>query len=432
MRHFDLNDLLDTWSTELGIDRETLRLQIVDLSRAIVVLREAGGRPTSLDDAEDTADALYRLVLNMTLLAPFRGRMNDQAAAAAARRYARNRGYDLRLRDGGENLAQIVEGDGLDPVDIRRAYRTALHPNGLPVRCPEDLTGTFTAISHAMSEPSPDLRGVCSVLRDGANAAARALGAQVLLPHEREGRDDEDETLFTESIERVLDSQLRIIIGDPKSQGCAVEREWSFRLGIPVIEFIFGTAMHPHRDGPDRLIPIHVDIENPQAAVDELRLKLAGFAWAAQDQRAVAASYEIKNAEELAHVRGTWDGLDDKQKRALASRARMSVPYITGLLHSGHGLELASDEQRRALELALKLHNHRLAAMPRRLGKRDMDLIGDACAKRGVSPRDSLEIAARIEADLAQSRVRGQLRGPVDAQARVDDIIRELRIKRAL
>ena len=429
MRYYDLNDLLNTWAQEFPQDRETLRLQTVDLSAAIIALREAGGAPTSSNLARDTADGLYRLMVNMTVLAPFRGALNDRAAAASARQYARNRGFELRLNDGGLELAQVVEADGLDPADICRAYMQALRPTGEPPRCPDDLAGATVSISHAVSDPSPQLKGLVSVMRTGIAAVTRQLGGQVRLPSQIAAHNVASaRKSFTASVQRVLDAGILVVIGDPKGQGCAVEREWALRLGIHIIEFVTGPAIHPHRDGPERVTTIPVDPRRPEQATQALREKLREFAWAAQDQTAAARSYEVKNSEELAHLRGVWAGLSNRRQRALAGRVHMSGPYIEGLLHSGLGLELASEEQRRALELMLHLPAHRRVVAPRRLTSRDEDLIADETERLRLSHRDTFRVAAHVEHQLAKSRLRGQMNDSADARKRVEAALRSLGI----
>ena len=425
------------------------RLVLSDKTAAIVALREAGGPPVDEDEKVDVAGGIYRLMINLLELQPYRGNRGDAVAAAAARDYALNRGYELGLRDGGLELAQIAEADALSPQDIKLALLKALRPGTSPAICPPDLVGTTLCVSHAVSDPTPELVRTIKYLRAGIEDVASGLGARISFPRpraciSRDGRRHNPEfsdfaspedvarsdVLFTESLIRVGGGHIVVIIGDPRGQGSAVEREWSLRLGIQVIELMNDQSVHPHQDGPGRVCTIHVRSNNLDRTIADLERSLSELSWAAQDQRAVAEAYEIKNAEELIHVRNAWHALDERQKLQTAARARMSVPYINGILSAGLALELASNEQRRTLELVLKQPPHRLEIQPIRPGDRDMQLIGNAAKIRKLEGYDFIRVYEYICQDIGKSRLRkGQLHHPSDALEHVDGAIHALGIK---
>lgn len=446
MRHFGYQDWLATVSRDRQISINDLTLKFVDPIAAMMALRSAGGPPTSEDELTDVANGLSELLIWLTRLRPFRNNFHDRATLAAGRKYAQNRGCELTLPGNGLDLIEQIDVCRLDRCDIRRSLLGALKGSRpIAKRSGErrELRGARASIARAISDPTPELIRVTDYIDKRIEKLLIGRGAQVLSPSPRNriandgsrwqsGATAESfeeattEDLFVGSMKRVSSADVLIIIADPKSAGVHVEREWALRLGIPIMELRMNPTPHPHQDGPARIVTIDVDEKRPQLAVRAFEQALDDHLWAVLDQNADAAAHEIKNADALAQLRTSWSSLTAADQRVVASILQMSRGYIRGLLHNGLSLELASDRQRRGLDVALQVGNTRGSTCDRRMSDLEIELLSTAGDDLGLSGARLVRAVALAHEGLVKPRLKTGLRGPEDARRCMIEAVKRL------
>jgi hypothetical protein len=436
MRHFGYQDWLETVSHDRQIGINDLTLKFVDPIAAIMALRSAGGPPTSDDELTDVANGLGELLIWLTRLRPFRNNFHDRATLAAGRKYAQNRGYELNLRGNGLDLIEQIDVCGLDRCDIRRSLVGALRRFGPTARRSgqqQELHAAKASIARAISDPTPELIQVTHYIDKRIEELLIGRGVQVLTPSPKNriandgsrwhagtaaesSEEATTEDLFVGSMKRVSSADVLVIIADPKSAGVHVEREWALRLGIPIVELRLSRTPHPHQDGPARVVTIDVDKKRPHLAVRAFEQALDDHIWAVLDQKADAAAHEIKNADAIAQLRTSWSSLMTADQRCVAKILQMSRGYISGLLHNGLSLELASDRQRRGLEVALQVGNTRGSACDRRMSDLEIELLSMAGDDLGLSGVRLVRAVVLAHEGLVKPRLKTGLRGPEDAR----------------
>jgi hypothetical protein len=436
MRHFGYQDWLETVSNDRQISINDLTLKFVDPIAAIMALRSTGGPSTSADELTDVANGLGELLIWLTRLRPFRSNFHDRATLAAGKKYAINRGYILDLRGNGLDLVEQIDACGLGRDDIRRSLvggLSKLRPNISEGAGTRELRGSKATVARAISDPTPELIQVTSYIIKRIEGLVIGRGAQVLSPSPKNriandgsrwqagsGAESFEEAttedLFVGSMKRVSSADLLIIIADPKSAGVHVEREWALRLGIPIIELRLNRTPHPHQDGPARIITIDVDKTRPQLAVRAFEQALGANTWAVLDQKADAAAHELKNSDALAQLRTSWSALGADDQRGVANILQMSRGYINGLLQNGLSLELASDRQRRGLDVALHVGNTRGSTCDRRMSELEIELLSFAGDELGLRGSRLVRTVVLAHEGLLKPRRKTGLRGPEDAR----------------
>lgn len=444
MRFYGLDDYFQTLSRSLRIDVETLRFRVVDISAAILALHDAGRLPVSQGERQDTADGLHRLMVDLTLLMPYRAGLHETTVAAAATDYARNRGYELRLPDRGRGLTQIIQTESLPPRDIKRALYDALHAvPGSARTFPENFQGISVCISHAVSDPSPELVGVTAYLSREIGHHLRSLGAQVRAPvtHELvagDGRTHRGKVVgerprrtgetFTRSIDRLSNSHVLIVISEPRSQGSCVEREWAMRLRIPVVELRLDRCVHPHQDGPGRVRTFDVDVRRPRVALDAIWAHLDYMRPVLRDQVAVHRAYEMKNEAPLTYLRTAWKALHTQERANVTRITELSPAYVEALLSNGVALELASLTQRQQLETVMGVPTSlSLAGWIPRLSERDRATVAEAGVGLGLTGVELVAAVSLAEDQLARSKMRANHITRAQAQAQMVEALAAFR-----
>lgn len=442
MRYFDYRAWVQTYSRTLYTDPETLHLKLADPDAVLLALRAAGGQPVSDDDAQDTAEAAFRLLQHLTLIPPVIVRRREAAAYAATVQLAANRGWKLRLANDGAQLMAAMEADA-DPEPLIRAIRHAMTPSPqTKIDFQEKLRGVTVCLSHAVTNPTPELEAITDFLTRKVSKNLRAAGAQVLQPDpvdhvggdnrrdrrwrsKGRARSARTHEILTRSLQRISRAHVLVLISDPRSQGCVVEREWALRRGIPIIELPLHDGLHPHQDGPNCIWTVPVNLTTPQDALELLDGKIAEVMWAIRDQVAISESIARMNEVLHARLRGSWETLNARQRNRIARSARMSRPFIEGILYSPNALELTSALQLRGLQLLLEVPRE-VRSTPV-LSDHQMKLLGDAADAQGLRGGELLRTVHVAELALAQSNLRGRLTEPAQAQALISDAIRRLR-----
>lgn len=442
MRDYGLAEWLATTGRAGRVDQETLRLNLVDMTAAIICLRAAGGPPVAGDPASDTAEKAFRLLQAQVRLRPYSGQYHDVAAAAVTRDYAAKRGFALSLADHGVPLFHMIEADDLEPSQVTRIIGKALTPlpGGVPSTGDRPLRGTTAFVSRAISNPTPGLKVVTGYLERGVDRRLRRTGGQVRLPIPRQhisgdgrrggsprdgARAARTSELMTLSIERLAHCHLLTILGDPQGEGSNVEREWALRLRIPVIELRLHGGISPHQDGPGRVRTIGVDLARPQTALAQFDDAVGHLTPSILDCAAAAKAFEIRNENDLAHLRAAWNSLRSPARDRVSVLTGMSRAYIEGLLSGPVALELASDFQRRQLELLL--YAPRAAGIScSYLGYRDLELLGAAIEKLGLTGPPAAHALEHARAQLFRTRLRGGVADAKEAEALIRAAISEL------
>lgn len=193
------------------------------------------------------------------------------------------------------------------------------------------------------------------------------------------------------------------------------------RLAIPVIELRFDRAVAPHQDGPERVNKIQVDVASSDLAIEEFRGLLDRMRPIILDQVALAGAFSIKNERLLRQLRDSWRTLRAEQRERVKATTQMSTAYIEGLLHNGRSLELATEFQRRQLELVLGVQRD-LEVSPPRLNELQQRLLATAGEEAGLQGFALLVAVSQAELRLAGGRRRPEL---VDEQG-ARDLIREI------
>lgn len=441
MRFYGLDDFLRTLSRGASVDVETLRMGQVDIDAAILALATGGGPPTASDDRTDTSEKLFRLIQALVVMRPYNAGQHDAVAADAARDYAKARGYRLDLPDRGVTLANLIAADDVSPAQARRALRKGLVVVGSPVKSSQrPLRSAAATLSRAVSNPSENLRTISDYLARRADRIMIDQGLQVRRPvprqhvsnvGERDGLDRGERAsaartgvLLQESIARTCASDLVTILDDPQGQGSCVEREWALRLPIPVIELRLHRTISPHQDGSGRVWSITVDHGRPQAAVAQFELALRRMTPAILDHVAYRQAVEIKNEATLAYLRASWNTLSSEERDRASEVTGMSRPYIEGLLSSTMALELASERQRRALELVLSVHRPSASTHP--ISRAELELLGTVGASLGLSGPRLLLATEGARGHLQRSRRRPGHLDAVQARAILQQCVRDL------
>ena len=387
-----------------GIDVETLKAKHVEPVAAINALRTGGGQPQSAVLKEDVTLGVVRLLVNMVLLAPFKGFADDRVAYETARAYAARRGFELDLGPRGMQLVTELSHGKLGVDEVTRAVRSGLNQRGNPsTRVRFNLQGIRACLSFSVTDRSDSLTAATETLeaelskglrRHGARVLGpvpqhrtTAAGEQVQLGHAHQGRGGARRistgAIMTRSINRVTSSQVLIIIKDPRGDGSRVEREWALRCRIPIIELAFSPNVHPHSDAP-RVPRIQVDAKRPGLALDRCFRLITSREWEYRDAQACSEAYEIKNELPLKQLRAGWRAQSGTDRDAISDTLGMSRPYMEGLLSNGVAIELASDQQLSGLQSMLGVANTRALATPGVLSTDETRWLTGAAERAGL------------------------------------------------
>lgn len=433
MRYYGYRDWILTLSRTLRIDSETLELKLVDPTAAILALRAGGGPPVhGLGSIQDIADGVYRLLIHMSVLRPYRGGQFERAVLATIEDYTRARGFELSLGPQALNFIAQVDAQRLGSDEIKRSLRAGLVAADSRLIRRSDRA-IVASISHSITDPSRELVGptryLVRELRGYLAKAGYTIKAPAPLPRlTRAGRiehcdaEAEDSTpistshILTRSIDRVSSSHLALLVSDPRSHGVPVEREWALRLRIPILELRLSRRTHPHQDGPGRVRVVDVNPSRPQHALNRVRDQIAAIAWDVEDQLGCADAFEIKNGVALRRLRAAWETKDDRRRDSIANTLGMSRPYIEGLLSNSTALELASESQRRGLELLLQVPGTSVGPAYARCSEHDLMLLGEAASREGLSGSELIRVVLRAEAGLTKSRLRRKRLDLADAR----------------
>jgi hypothetical protein len=308
---------------------------------------------------------------------------------------------------------------------------------------PENFRGISVCISHAVSDPSPELVGVTAYLIHEIDRHLRSLGALVRAPSTHQlvagdgrthrgkvagERSRRTRETFTRSIDRLSRSHLLIVISEPRSQGSCVEREWAMRLRIPVVELRLDPCLHPHQDGPGRIRTFDVDICRPRVALEALRAQLDYMRPVLRDQVAVHRAYEMKNEAPLTYLRTAWRALSVQERANVTRITELSPAYVEALMLNGVALELASLTQRQQLETVMGVPTTlSLAGWVPRLSERDRATLAEAGVMLGLAGVELVGAVSLAEDQLARSKMRASHITVAQAQAQIREAVSVLR-----
>ncbi len=217
-------------------------------------------------------------------------------------------------------------------------------------------------------------------------------------------------------MQRVRSCDFVICLDDPQGQGSAVEREWASAAALPLFNVRLGTVVRPHGEADGFCVGIDIDRASPEWTVSKVLEAVGQYNSRILDYAGYRRAMEVKNCNELAHLRGAWNTLDDTTRHYVAGFSQISEARIEGHLTNGLAWEIASNRERVALKKALEAPPN-LQGGFQDLRKIELSLLGRAGMNLGFTHEELLEAVAAASLLLAapQSR-RRRIRTSEDAE----------------